>query len=173
MNISIRNVRPEDALEVTKLLHETWLATYPNETAGITRADIEYRYKNAYAPERMLKRAENIKNLSATERYIAAEIDSKIVGVASMVCYADFNQLQLIYVLPAYQGKGVGQALWKEVRKSIDSDKKTIVHVATYNNGAIVFYKKLGFAETGKIFTDERFKMQSGNMIPETELILI
>ena len=44
--------------------------------------------------------------------------------------------------------------------------------MATYNQKAIDFYKKLGFEETGKNFSQERFRMKSGSIIPETELCI-
>lgn len=47
-----------------------------------------------------------------------------------------------------------------------------IVHVAIYNTKAIEFYKKVGFIETEKEFSDERFKAQSGVTIPEIELVI-
>ena len=47
-----------------------------------------------------------------------------------------------------------------------------IVHVASYNERAINFYKKLGFQSTGKIFLDERFKLRNGAIIPELEMII-
>lgn len=74
--------------------------------------------------------------------------------------------------LPEYQGLGLGRVLWEEAKKIFDSQKDIIVHVASYNNKAINFYKKLGFVSTGKIFFDERFKMRNGAIIPELEMII-
>jgi len=84
----------------------------------------------------------------------------------------DFNQLQAIYVLPTYQHKGVGKALWNTASKFINPDKKTIVQVADYNEKAIKFYEKLGFVDTGKRFSDKKFTMKSGAIIPEMEMVL-
>jgi ribosomal protein S18 acetylase RimI-like enzyme len=80
--------------------------------------------------------------------------------------------LQAIYVLPEYQGRGVGKALWNEIRKNFDPKRKTIVNVAIYNIKAISFYEKLGFKDTGKRWQDETFKMKSGSRIPEMEMEL-
>ncbi len=89
-----------------------------------------------------------------------------------MVRNEDYNQLKTIYVLPEFQGKGIGKMLYEEVVKFSDPEKDTIVHVATYSKQAIEFYKKLGFVDTGKRFSEERFKMKSGAIIPEMEMIL-
>ena len=63
--------------------------------------------------------------------------------------------------------------MWQQVLAEVEDNKnKIIVQVATYNTKAIEFYKKLGFKETGKNFSDERFRMKSGSIIPETELVI-
>ena len=62
--------------------------------------------------------------------------------------------------------------LWASAQKHFDADKDTIVQVVTYNANAIGFYKKLGFQETGKKIMDERFRMKSGAITPETELVI-
>lgn len=65
---------------------------------------------------------------------------------------------------------------WKEILKffaSTDSKKDVIVHLAVYNLKAIEFYKKLGFVDTGKRFSEEAYKMPiSGVIVPEMEMIL-
>jgi ribosomal protein S18 acetylase RimI-like enzyme len=78
----------------------------------------------------------------------------------------------MIYVLPEYQGKGIGKLLWNELSKYLDINKETFVEVATYNENAIKFYEKLGFVDTNKRFTDERFRMRSGGIIPQMEMKL-
>jgi ribosomal protein S18 acetylase RimI-like enzyme len=66
----------------------------------------------------------------------------------------------------------VGTAIWHEAAKFIDPTKDTFLEVADYNENAINFYKKLGFEDTGKRITDERFRMKSGSIIPEMEMVL-
>jgi len=172
MDIKIRDIKPEDIESTTRLYHETWLATYPSEKYNITREDIDFRYKDSYTKERLEKAAQRIENLPANEKYLVVEIDGKIVGVSRVLRHADKNELKTIYVLPGFQGKGIGQRLWNEGKKFLNSKLPTIVHVAVYNEGAIAFYKKNGFRETGNLFTDERFRMRNGSLFPETELVL-
>ena len=132
--------------------------------------DIEDRFKNSHTEEEVEKRKNRIRNLPKNEHYISAKIDNKIVGVCRIVLHEDKNQLQAIYVLPEYQGKGIGYALWQEAKKSFDSKKETIVQVAIYNKNAIAFYEKLGFKDNGKRFSDEKFRLKSGNIISEMEM---
>lgn len=169
----IREVKPEDSLQLTRLYHVTWLDTYPNEKAGITRDDIEQSYKDSYTEAFQEKQKKRLSSIGENEKYLVAEMDGKLVGTTRMVRHADYNQLQTIYVLPEHQGRGVGQMLWDEVYKFANPLLKTIVHVADYNDKAISFYKKQGFVMTGKSFTEERFRMKSGALITETELVLV
>lgn len=172
MSPKIRNVKPEDVRSLVNVFYTTWLATYPNKEFGITEDDIHHNFKDSYTSENIERRAKHIKELPTNERYVAAVIDDSIVGLSRAILHKDKNQLQALYVLPAFQGRGIGKMLWDTVRKDFNIKKPTIVHVATYNTPAISFYKKLGFSETGKVFSEERFRMKSGNIILETELVL-
>lgn len=170
--ITITEAAPEDALGITTVLYKTWLETYPNEKIGITREDVEESYKDSFTEEKIKNQKENIANTPENQKRVVAKNGDEVVGVATMVRNNENNQLRTIYVLPDYQGRGIGQMLWNEVKKFCDPSKDTIVQVATYNKNAISFYEKLGFVDTGKRWSDEKWKMKSGATIPEMELIL-
>lgn len=96
-----------------------------------------------------------------------------MVGVCWISKNAEHNELLAIYVLPGEQRQGIGNKLWEQALAFFDSSKDIIVHVATYNERAINFYKKLGFVDNGRRFSDEKFKMPvSGNCIPEMEMVV-
>ncbi|HEY4486320.1 MAG TPA: GNAT family N-acetyltransferase [Candidatus Paceibacterota bacterium] len=168
--IKITPAKPEDARAIREVQFKTWLATYPNAEVGITVEDIEDRYKDSFSDESIRQREDQIKNAPTHQRTFVAKEEEKVVGFCIVVKYEDKNQLMAIYILPEYQQKGIGGLLWQEAQKFFDKEKPTIVQVATYNVGAINFYKKLGFKDTGKRFADERFKMKSGAIIPEMEM---
>lgn len=170
--IHILPAAPEDVRGMQEVFYRTWLATYPNEEAGITVDDIEDRYKDAFTDEALSKRAERIANPPEGEALFFAKDGDRVVGLCRIVKSEQFNRLQAIYVLPEYQGRGIGRMLWEKASKVFDSNKDIVVDVATYNKNAIDFYKKLGFEETGKQWEDEKFKMKSGVKIPEMELII-
>lgn len=170
--VVIREASPEDSSEMREVLYKTWLDTYPNEEAGITRDDIEDFNARRNSPEEIRQREESLKTKKENELRLVSEVDGKIVGLATFVRHGVKNQLQAIYVLPEVQGMGVGKKLWAEGSKFFDPTKETIVNVATYNDQAINFYKKLGFEDTGIRFAEERFKMKSGAVIPEMTMII-
>jgi len=43
--------------------------------------------------------------------------------------------------------------------------------VATYNTGAIEFYKRCGFRDTGKRWEEKKFRLRSGAAIPAMEML--
>lgn len=170
--IVITSATPEDVLGIQVVFYKTWIDTYPNEEAGITIADIEDRFKDYFTEDALAKRREGVINLPKGNIFFIAKEGKKVVGVCRVILHADKNQLQAIYVLPEYQGRGVGRLLWEEAQKQFDSSKDIIVQVVTYNTKAIGFYKKLGFEDNGRRFIDERFKMKSGNVMPEMEMVI-
>jgi ribosomal protein S18 acetylase RimI-like enzyme len=170
--ITVDSPKPEDARAVSEVFYKTWLVTYPNEEHGVSVEDIEERYKDAFTEEGIAKRAEKIEHPKEGEVMLVARDRENIVGVCNISQDKEVNHLNAIYVLPEYQGKGVGKLLWQEAQKYFDSVKDTVVEVAVYNDNAIKFYKRLGFEETGKTFVREQHRMKSGVVIPETELII-
>ncbi len=171
-NIRICDATPSDAEAIGNILHKTWLATYPNAEFGITVDDIEERFSRIVSEEGIRKRADDLMNLEDTASFLLAMDGDEAVGLCATGINGDNNQLRTLYILPEYQKMGIGRMLWNEALKRFDDGKDIIVQVATYNDNAIGFYKKLGFRETGKLFYDERFDFKSGARIPETELLL-
>jgi ribosomal protein S18 acetylase RimI-like enzyme len=155
------------------VFYRTWLTTYPNAEAGITVEDIQDRWKDRNAPERLARRRAEIEKNDPNQKFIVATDDDKVVGVCVATKNDDVGRLNAIYVLPEYQGQGIGRLLWNEVKRFFDPNKDIVVGVATYNTDAIGFYTKLGFVDSGHRYTDDRFKMKSGTAIPEMDMVLV
>lgn len=165
--IEIAMAKPEDAAAIQDVQYRAWLATYPNKEHGITAGAIEDRYKDRQ--QRLQKKQEEIKNLPPNIKVLVAKDRQKVIGFIRVSKGENRNQLQTLYVLPDYQGKGVGGSLWEEIKSFLEREKATFVHVATYNENAVTFYEKMGFVDTGKRFTNDRM-FKSGLPIPEMEL---
>jgi ribosomal protein S18 acetylase RimI-like enzyme len=159
----------EDIREIEQVLYKAWLNTYPNEELNITVDDIKYRFKDNFTEEALTKRWKKMVS-DQTTRVLVAKDNGRVIGFIKTVVNPEKNQLQAIYLLSEYQGKGIGNLLWEEGKKILDPKKNTIVHVVTYNKAAIRFYEKLGFKDTGKRWTDERFTMRNGAVMPEMEM---
>lgn len=160
---------PDDVPQIEEVFYKSWLNTYPNQEIGIAAEDIEELFKDR--AQRAANRLNHLAALPSNEIFLVAKKDGVVIGVCRILIHKNYNQVQSIYILPEYQGLGVGTALWSQACKFSDPSKKMIVHVATYNKQAIDFYKELGFIDAGKRFTEERHRMQkSGVLIPEMEM---
>jgi len=172
-SIVVSSAIPADAEGIAHVIATTWLSTYPNKEHGITLEDIKERMKTRQSSEEIEKTRQRIIEGKPNQKTFVTRSGKNVIGFCSVIKEPEFNQLKAIYILPEYQGQGAGQKLWTQVLDFFNDNKnKIIVQVATYNQQAINFYKKLGFKETGKNFSDERFRMKSGSIIPETELVI-
>lgn len=77
MNIQIVEPKKEDSRAMIEVRYKAWLATYPNEKAGITVDDIEHRYKDVFSAERIKKMEELISNPDSNEKMIIARMEKK------------------------------------------------------------------------------------------------
>ena len=171
--VKILDAVPDNAWGIVNVLYKTWLATYPNKEFGITTNDIEESYKESFTKENLKKLSDKITQLNQNERRLVAKIGNNIVGVATIVRNENNNLLKTIYVLPEFQGKGIGKMLWQEAKRFCDQNKDIILQVATYNKNTIEFYKKLGFIDTGKRFIDTTWRVKRwGVSIPEMEMVI-
>lgn len=171
--IIIQRPIKDDVRDIQDVFYKTWLATYPNEEAGVTVADIEERFKDRYSEENIEKRTRNITEVSNNKLFLIAKDEGVVIGVCLLRKEDSRNELEAIYVLPDYQRKGIGLMFWEKANEFFDAEKDTIVHVAVYNENAIKFYKKIGFKETGKIFKEEKHRMPiSGSYIVQTEFVI-
>lgn len=172
--ITIQKPNKEDVKDIQQVFYKTWLATYPNSDIGITVEDIEERFKNRFSEKAIQKRLDDISNKNSDKLFLVAKNNNEVVGVCRVIKEDKLNKLEAIYVLPEFQGQGIGKMFWIEALKFWNNDKIIIVQVASYNSNAIRFYERLGFVDTGKRFTDENLKMPvSGILIPEMELVVI
>jgi ribosomal protein S18 acetylase RimI-like enzyme len=171
-DIQIVPPKPEDTLGITTVFYKAWLSAYPNEEYFITTDDIEDHFKNAFTPEGQEKRRKNIESPAPNSFRLIAKDGDKVVGTATLIKDVEKNKLSTIYILPEYQGKGIGKKLWTGLKEKLNGSKKTIVQVAVYNKNAIAFYEKLGFKDNGKRWSDEKFRMKSGSVLPEMEMEL-
>jgi ribosomal protein S18 acetylase RimI-like enzyme len=173
MGIIIGRAKIEDVHDIQDVFYRTWLSTYPNEIAGVTAEDIEEKFKSRHSEEAIQRRIAQIEDDSEDKLFLVARDGKRVVGLCKASKTKESNHLDAIYVLPEYQGMGIGKKIWKECLDFFDRNNKLTVHVADYNKQAIDFYKKLGFEDIGKGFYDEKYTMPvSKTAIREIELVL-
>lgn len=167
----VTEAKPEDAWGITNVFYKTWLATYPNEEHGVAVDDIEDSYKDEFSDEKIENLKKLIQNVPENKRRFVAKTGNEVVGACTAIKEDNYNHLRTLYVLPEYQGRGIGTKLWQEAEKFFDPTKDTIVQVAEYTEGAINFYKKLGFVDTGKRIQNESERLKSGTIITDMEMV--
>lgn len=151
--------------EVQKL---TWFDTYPNEKLGITREDIEAKF----AIEDPIETEKRKKMYSdPTIGVWIAKDGERVVGFCFAGKRESGNRIGAIYLLPSYQGQGVGGNLIEQALSWLGEAEDIYVNVASYNEQAMEFYKKHGFVKTGNHPNSEVADFPSGKSIPETEMV--
>ena len=171
-NVKILEAKPEDAKGMQQVYYQTWLDTYPNKKWGITIEDIEQVYKDKLTKRGILEFQKKLANPKPELKRFVAKINKKIIGICNIITGEDYNKLSTIYILPKYQGRGIGRMFWNECTKYLNYENETFLNVAEYNTGAIEFYKKLGFVKKGKRFFDKKYTMKSGAIMPEIKMVL-
>jgi ribosomal protein S18 acetylase RimI-like enzyme len=156
-----------------EVFYRAWLDTYPNVEAGISIDDVEDRFKGRQSEEKLAKRREDIINHDENKKYLVALDGDKVVGLCRAERKEKENHLNAIYILPDYQGRGIGTMMWNEIKLFFDPKKDTVLGVAEYNQKAINFYSRLGFVDTGRRHKEEWTKMKSGAMLPEMDMVLV
>jgi ribosomal protein S18 acetylase RimI-like enzyme len=167
--ITYREAIPEDAYEIT-LLRKIWFTTYVNKEEGITKEDIESSHNSRTIEEETARRAERIENNKESKIWVAKNQD-KVVGFVEVQKKEKRNRIGAFYILDEYQHKGIGTELMKKALGWLGTKKDIFCEVATYNKGAIAFYKKFGFEDNGAT-TNDVAKLPSGKIIPEIEMVL-
>ncbi len=140
--IQIRLAEEKEIPEIRELLRETWHATY---SAFIPVADLDTYLDTVYSPAKLAE----ILNADLEDCYVAVE-DGKIAGWTRLRRDDDNDVFYMIslYVLPGYQGKGIGKLLLDNaVNFALEYrfEKITLGVMAT-NTKSIEWYQQHGFA---------------------------
>lgn len=127
MSLIVRRARPEDQLACAQVFVETVAATFPDEPE-------EGRSAGAY-----------VTSIIGEEQWVALH-DRRIIALISI--YWQTNFIHSLYVLPAYQGRGVGRTLLAEVQRLARGDMELKTDKA--NSRAFEFYRHLGWRVVGE-----------------------
>ena len=73
------------------------------------------------------------------------------VGVLALVRESDCVKVNQLFILPAYQGRGIGTACMMRVIEEADAAELPVrLRVLKVNSRAIAFYRRLGFRIIGE-----------------------
>lgn len=171
--IKIIQGTPNDDWDIRNLRRATWFDTYPNEEFGVTVEDVESEFVKTATEEGRKKSFEEHKGAYSDPNFtcILARDGDKLVGFLMGKKFSDANRLLAIYVLPDYQGRGIGARLFEKGLEWFDPAKDILVNVVSYNKKAQEFYKRMGFEFTGRDATDVHEALPTGKVLPEIEMV--
>jgi diamine N-acetyltransferase len=172
MTVQVHDATPNDADGIRQVQQYTWLATYPNAELGITKEDIE-AFFHASSSEEAVKRGQVWQQRINSDPLVhlwVAKHAKRIAGFCLAKKEGTQNRIQAIYVLPEYQGTGIGKRLLQTALDWLGSQQEVVLTVASYNQQAINFYSRFGFVPSGRPAHSRVAKLPSGAVIPEIEL---
>jgi len=159
----IREAVFADAEAIAHIQYNAWLATYPNEKAGITEGDIRIYLGDQ---ERGVERwKQNLKQASKEVKAFIAEDSGRVVGFCAVAKKERENRLNALYLDLAYQGKGAASQLLKQAMKFFDEDSPVTLEVAAYNERAKLFYERHGFQEVQRVTDPDRINEKEMEII--------
>lgn len=152
MNLIIRKAIKDDIEAIRTIQYQSWLDTYPNDELWITREDIEFRFaqrSRQEAVEFMQKRL-----FDKNHTFLIWQEDKKIVWYLEITDEWESAKIGALYILTGMRGKWIWKALMEKGLDLLKSKKYITLEVAEYNEWAIRFYERFGFA-IGKEVTRE------------------
>jgi len=140
----VRTASERDLEAVKALLAETWHATY-DAIYGVERVN---EITNQWHTPASLK----ARLTQPNSEFLVADDGETIAGVAFAAATDDPKVVKLrqLYVLPAFQHKGIGSMLLEEIEDSFPEAHTLRLEVEGANAPAIRFYKANGFTEAGQ-----------------------
>ena len=141
----VRTASTRDLPAVRSLLVETWHDTYeaiygPDRVAAITD---EWHSLKALGNQMQRPKSE----------FLVADDGTRIGGMAFAAMEADAHgvlTLYQLYVLPSFQGRGIGGLLLDEVESCFPEATTLRLEVEEANAKAVAFYLAQGFSQTGR-----------------------
>lgn len=142
----IRKMKRKDIPSVQDVANISWHATYSH----ILPLEVQDKFLASAYNTSMLK-----KRMRRSDIFVA-EIDGKVVGFAQFMSPDRQGKAQLIalYLVPDYQGQGLGTALLNEGLKQLAPVSELYLHVERDNHQGRRFYQAKGF-EVVDEFTED------------------
>lgn len=148
--IEIKKNTDENFTSIRAIAQEVWPVTF---ATILSKEQIDYMLEMMYSVSSLQKQANEKAN-----RFILAVVNEIPVGFAAY----EFNynkkpktKIHKIYILPNYQGKGIGKALMDFIANEAKArHQKVLILNVNKNNIAIRFYESIDFTITNEEVID-------------------
>lgn len=151
-NIKLIRAVPDDLEKIRKIGMDTIVETFAKSNED---EDTEIYLKESFSKEKILKEIQD-----PDSEFYLAELDGKVIGYLKInfskaqknVKDADSLEIERIYVLKEFHGKGVGKILFDKAHSIAVKLKLKYIWLGVweFNYRALSFYKKNGFIEFDK-----------------------
>ena len=140
----VRTASTRDLPAIRALLVATWHDTYDAIHGAERVTEITDEWHSIPALEARLSRPRS--------EFLVADDGKRIGGMAFASLGGDGAtvELQQLYVLPEFQGRGIGGLLLDEIESCFPEASRVRLEVEEKNLKAIAFYVAQGFAEAGR-----------------------
>lgn len=155
----------DDIVPANEMRLRSWLDTYVNDEAGVTREWIETRNYGQNNPDKIAIRTKRLDDPKHAG-WVAKDEGGNVIGVTTpFVDEKGICHVGSLYVDKKWLGTGVGAALMQKVIDWSNPAMPIELEVVTYNERARAFYRKWGFEEI--LGTEAMFD----GKIPEIKMI--
>lgn len=155
-----------DAADIARIQHESWLATYVNEEAGIRREDLVDHLKDI--PSRTDRWKDRILRKANTIEIFVLREGHRVIGFCQVERMPNVGRVNALYLDPAFVHRGLGGQLLQKGVDWLGTERSLELEVASYNDSAIRFYERNGFRKQGSI---KPLELRNGKLIPETLMV--
>ncbi|MCO5730598.1 GNAT family N-acetyltransferase [Rhizobium sp. SSA_523] len=141
----VRSASDKDAEVIRSLLVETWHATYDGFYGEAKVNELIAAWHSLAAIKARINKRDG--------EYLVADDGRQIGGIGFAAMSETMTKtaiLHQLYVLPAFQGEGIGRDIFAELETCFPDAEIMRLEVEPRNQGAISFYKRLGFVEVDR-----------------------
>ncbi len=125
------------------MMQATYEDAYVDDELGLTKECFSPEVFKSDDTQNYLKT--KLVNTTQQKSWLALDRD-RIVGSVAIECEGDSCEMTGFYVLPSYQGKGIGKQLWSRVL-GFTRNKDITLDIYTHNKKTIELYRHWGFRE--------------------------
>lgn len=143
--MKIRSATIDDAASIGSLIKGLSGGFLVDPASDESRA-----FFDSLAPEAIARRMDE-----AHRRYLVAEVESDVVG---MIQLRDVGYIVQFFVAAAFQGRGVGRALWHAARDRALAEADPPEFTVDSSLGAVRVYERLGFHVAGERTVEKGFE---------------
>lgn len=143
----VRIATVADAAEIARIHRESAVQTYVSERHGITREDM-LKYVGSL-DEARLRWENHLRAKDPTAHTAVVTMGERVVGFCRVRRGTNIGHIEMLYLDPAYAGKGIGGEVFQEGLHWLGDGTPIELEVATYNDRAIRFYERFGFRRQG------------------------